>query len=361
MEKYCLETFSSEKFGSIRSMRIEGEPWFVAAEICERLKIKNSRQALSRLDADEKGVILMDTPGGAQNVSIISEPGFYALALSCRKTDEDIKAFKRWVVHDVIPSIRKTGSYTAPWAQETQSRPGFTYEELASVTSLIVAGLTPVLMQMGQQIADAVVAATAIQEGKGSGQISSESQRLCEVISKVGSADPYAHIRIQGDCQAEDLSLGRGLGYSAASQTSQGAGDGTPGTAQLSIPGQWKKRAKGKLKMLAGFLYSASCGKHLGRTISYEKFELAVCSLVYKKMQKHYEVDLNAFKACGPFGSQRKGTGTLQTVADNKVLRQYFDDVMDWYLTRCNEELSQYSNDGVAYDVLAFLEAEVMQ
>lgn len=86
-----------------------GEPWFVAKDVCDILGITNSRDAMSPLDDDEKGVANTDTPGGRQNVSIVSEPGLYVLIGKSRKPEA--KAFRRWVNHEVLPSIRKTGSY----------------------------------------------------------------------------------------------------------------------------------------------------------------------------------------------------------------------------------------------------------
>lgn len=89
-----------------------GEPWWVAKDVCEVLDIGNSRMALSRLDDDEKGVISIDTLGGNQEVSIINEAGLYSLILTSRKPEA--KEFKRWVTHEVLPTIRKTGGYQTP-------------------------------------------------------------------------------------------------------------------------------------------------------------------------------------------------------------------------------------------------------
>ena len=104
-----IQVFSSADFGEIRTNIINGEPWFVASDVCAALDINNSRQALTRLDEDEKGVILSDTPGGIQQLSAINQAGLYALVLSSRKPEA--KAFKRWITHDVVPSIRKYGMY----------------------------------------------------------------------------------------------------------------------------------------------------------------------------------------------------------------------------------------------------------
>jgi prophage antirepressor-like protein len=87
-----------------------GEPWWVAKDVCEALEITNYRQALARLDADEKGVCLMDTPGGKQDMATVNESGLYNLILGSRK--QEAKAFKRWVTHEVLPTLRATGQYT---------------------------------------------------------------------------------------------------------------------------------------------------------------------------------------------------------------------------------------------------------
>jgi len=94
---------------NIRSTTINDNPWFVAKDVCGELEIDNSRQALSRLDEDEKGVILNDTLGGAQAMSVINESGLYSLILSSRKPAA--KKFKKWVTSEVLPSIRRTGKY----------------------------------------------------------------------------------------------------------------------------------------------------------------------------------------------------------------------------------------------------------
>lgn len=107
-----LKVFENQEFGQVRAIEQNGEPWFVAADVCRVLEVGNSRQALTRLDEDEKGVISTDTPGGSQMMSIVNEPGLYSLVLGSRKPQA--KAFKRWITHDVIPSIRKHGAYATP-------------------------------------------------------------------------------------------------------------------------------------------------------------------------------------------------------------------------------------------------------
>ena len=88
----------------------EGEPWWKAADVCQQCEIKNVSKACERLDADEKAVVtLSDSAGRPQDMLIVNEAGLYTLVLSSRKNAA--KIFKRWVTHDVIPQIRKTGRY----------------------------------------------------------------------------------------------------------------------------------------------------------------------------------------------------------------------------------------------------------
>lgn len=88
----------------------DGEPWFVAKDVCSILEIGNVSMALNRLDYDEKGISTIDTLGGGQSMLVISESGLYELIFNSRKPEA--RAFKKWVKTEVLPSIRKTGSYS---------------------------------------------------------------------------------------------------------------------------------------------------------------------------------------------------------------------------------------------------------
>lgn len=112
-----LTPFLFEGEHTIRTVARNGEPWFVAADICHALGIVNYRDAVTKLDADEKGVASTDTLGGTQSVVIISEAGLYTIVLRCRDavTPGSVPhRFRRWVTGEVLPSIRKTGAYSAP-------------------------------------------------------------------------------------------------------------------------------------------------------------------------------------------------------------------------------------------------------
>lgn len=119
-----IKVFTNDKFGNVRVVQVDGEPWFVAADVCRALEISNSRDAVARLDDDEKGVGSTDTLGGKQGMQIINEPGLYTLVLGSRKPEA--KAFKRWVTHEVLPSIRKHGAYLTDNAlEEALTSPDF--------------------------------------------------------------------------------------------------------------------------------------------------------------------------------------------------------------------------------------------
>lgn len=111
-----LQIFSNSEFGNIRTVTIDGEPWFVGKDIAEALgygKGKSLNNAVANhVDDEDKGVTEMMTPGGKQNLIIINESGLYSLILSSKLPNA--KKFKRWVTSEVLPAIRKTGHYEAP-------------------------------------------------------------------------------------------------------------------------------------------------------------------------------------------------------------------------------------------------------
>ena len=101
-----ISTFNSPEFGTVRTTTINDEPWFVAADVCRALDLSNPTIATNRLDEDERAKFNLGRQGEG---TIINEPGLYSLVLGSRKPEA--KAFKRWITHDVIPAIRKTGGY----------------------------------------------------------------------------------------------------------------------------------------------------------------------------------------------------------------------------------------------------------
>ncbi len=108
--KFPQVTLSVETSSVVRVVDVNGEPWFVAADICAALELNNTSMAVAGLDDDERGISEVDTRGGKQSATVISESGLYSLVLRSRKPEA--KQFKRWITHDVLPAIRKTGSYS---------------------------------------------------------------------------------------------------------------------------------------------------------------------------------------------------------------------------------------------------------
>ena len=122
-----LVTFENAAFGKIRTLTIDGEPWFVAADVCKALELGNPSMTVERLDADEKGISSIDTLGGKQRMAIINEPGLYSVILCSRKPEA--KAFKRWITHEVIPAIRKYGGdMTKSLLEQVLENPNLIYE-----------------------------------------------------------------------------------------------------------------------------------------------------------------------------------------------------------------------------------------
>lgn len=108
-ENFKMEIFKNEEFGEIRTMSIDGEPWFVAKDISDVLGYRMASDMTRRIDDDDKGTHLMSTPSGNQNMSIINESGLYTSILNSKL--DSAKRFKHWVTSEVLPSIRKHGAY----------------------------------------------------------------------------------------------------------------------------------------------------------------------------------------------------------------------------------------------------------
>ena len=101
-----LMVFENDAFGKVRTLNLNGEPWFVAVDVCSVLDLSNPTIAVSRLDEDERAKFNLGRQGDA---TIVNEPGLYTLVLGSRKPEA--KAFKRWITHEVLPNIRKHGVY----------------------------------------------------------------------------------------------------------------------------------------------------------------------------------------------------------------------------------------------------------
>lgn len=108
--KHEIQIFSNEAFSDVRTIMIDGIPWFAATDVTRILGYKNCCKAIAdHVDEDDKGITKCATAGGMQNLTVINESGVYSLIISSKMLEA--KRFKRWVTHEILPSLRKTGAY----------------------------------------------------------------------------------------------------------------------------------------------------------------------------------------------------------------------------------------------------------
>ncbi len=113
-----IQIFNSPEFGKIRTIVIDGEPWFVGRDVCASLGYTDVKAGTRKnVDEEDKRVCPVDTPSGNQNMTIINESGLYSLIFGSKL--ESAKKFKKWVTSEVLPSIRKTGAYGQPQLPQT--------------------------------------------------------------------------------------------------------------------------------------------------------------------------------------------------------------------------------------------------
>lgn len=146
-----LVTLMFEECTAVRLLDRDGEAWFVLNDICRALGLTNPRQAVRRLEDDERSVISSDTRGGPQLVNVVNEAGMYSLILSSRKPEA--RRFKRWVTHEVLPTLRRTGVYDmrpaepldrlVPYLHDHQLRILHALEAAADDGGLIIVGRLP--------------------------------------------------------------------------------------------------------------------------------------------------------------------------------------------------------------------------
>ena len=129
-----LQVINNDLFGNIRLIEKSGEVWFVAADVCKALEILNTSDALTKLDSDEKMTIDLTEGqtgrGGPKSLNIVNESGLYTLVMRSRKPEA--KEFRRWVTHDVLPSLHKTGKYEMDYMKQQRLK-----EEAENILSLI--------------------------------------------------------------------------------------------------------------------------------------------------------------------------------------------------------------------------------
>ena len=178
--------FSNPEFGELRAAVIEGEPWFVAADVCGALALDQVTNALRRLDDDERTLISIK----GHELNAVSEAGLYSLVLSSRKPEA--RAFKRWVTHEVLPSIRRTGGYLAAAPEEAP--------EQMMARALLLADET-IRRQRSQLDAarpKADLCDAMLLPSKGAWTVSEAARYLANIMPKVRRQDVFDALRDGG-------------------------------------------------------------------------------------------------------------------------------------------------------------------
>jgi prophage antirepressor-like protein len=186
----------------VRTVMQDGEPWFVAKDVCDILELGNTGQAISRLDDDECSTIISnDSSSNNPVLAVVNEPGLYSLVLGSRKPEA--KQFKRWITHEVLPTIRQTGTYsTKPMSTEDmiilqaqsvkelkaevhdlREQQGYQMERLEDVKRGLVDVNEPIRHQFNKAVKD-----LALRKGKG-------WQQAYEWVYDLVSAQEHIDIR----------------------------------------------------------------------------------------------------------------------------------------------------------------------
>ena len=186
-----LKVFEKAEFGRVRVVECEGEPWFVAKDVCECLELTDVSKTISLLDDDEKGTNSIRTPGGEQQMLVISEPGLYSLILRSRKPEA--KAFSKWMRSEVLPNLRKTGGYGAP----AQAALGVSREELEE---LIAGKVVDAVFRYRHVLADSVEGVKALEATRpvppaGTTEREILEQCIRDYVAEVGAAHDVATAR----------------------------------------------------------------------------------------------------------------------------------------------------------------------
>jgi len=194
-----IQLFTNEDFGSIRALAIDNEPWFVAKDVCDALGIRTST-VRSILDEDEVGEANVNSidigpDSGGRAPLIITEAGLYSLVLKSRKPEA--KAFKRWVTHDVLPSIRRHGIYATPQ----------TVEDMLADPDTMIATLRALkaerqraqaLLEDNARMLPKSVAYDSIIETEGTMTVTQAARYLAQMDSGINRKRLYGYLRADG-------------------------------------------------------------------------------------------------------------------------------------------------------------------
>lgn len=183
-----LQIFDSNEFGQVRTVVINDEPWFVGKDVAEALEHSNSRQAIKvNVQEEDKDVILIDTPGGRQKITIINESGLYSLILSSRLPSA--KKFKRWVTSEVLPSLRKSGGYLT---QEAQRQIAAAVQ--GQIADIVAQTVPAVVAEVMKQVLPVLTETSSCASGSSAGRKPERKRNRVRVVSKVD----YLPVEIKG-------------------------------------------------------------------------------------------------------------------------------------------------------------------
>lgn len=212
-----VQVFSNEEFGRIRTVAINGEPWFVGKDVAERLGYKNPQEAIrNHVDVEDKGVSEILTPGGMQKLPVINESGLYSLVLSSKLPRA--KAFKRWITSEVIPSIRKRGMYaTAETAEQMLQNPDVMIRALQELKA--ERQKRQELEQKRQEDAPKVIFADAVAASQTSILVGDLAKLICQNGVQIGQTRLFAWMRANGFLMSRC-----GSGYNMPTQRAMNAG-----------------------------------------------------------------------------------------------------------------------------------------
>ena len=198
MEKH-IQVFNNTEFGEIRTMEINGEPYFVGKDVAEALGYVKARNAIAKHvdDEDKKDAPIQGDLGGTQNMTIINESGMYSLILSSKL--EGAKRFKRWVTSEILPSIRKTGAYATDSAAAEYKARELRIREMNAQARLINAETRRL---------------TVLQKGKGLSQVAVDTLAV-KAVERVTGKDLGAYLpQVEKTYSASEV--GNALGITAA-------------------------------------------------------------------------------------------------------------------------------------------------
>lgn len=172
--------FSFEQH-AVRTIEKDGQAWFVLNDVTEALEFTRGRNAARMLDDDEKGAHIVSTPGGEQEITIINESGLYSLILKSRKASA--KRFKKWVTAEVLPAIRKTGSYAAPSPSPLKAIPSLSLDQQDAIKGLVKARVEA--LPQSKQAKAAIICWSALKSKFGCTYKEIEAAQFAEALSLV--------------------------------------------------------------------------------------------------------------------------------------------------------------------------------